>query len=78
MARAKKVPAKITILGGFSPIQPIPRDRDNTDDLQMAEDLVHARMGHLRFPDKGGSFAPTGGTDAYNGKTVTAPPYKSS
>lgn len=74
MGRKKGVAPKVTIMNGDAKIRPIPRGRDNTDDLLDAVESVHARMGHLRHPDttRTGSFDPQDNT-AYNGNTVVAP-----
>ena len=55
-------------------LQPIPRDRDNTDDLQEAELRVHSnfKVSHPENKVRKGSFDPSSNT-AYNGNTVTAP-----
>jgi hypothetical protein len=57
--------------------RPIPRDRDNTDDLQDAELAVRTRMSKITHPDNAkvrrGAFDPADNT-AYNGSTVVAPP----
>lgn len=54
--------------------QPIPRDRDNTDDLQEAELRAHAnfKVAHPENKVRKGSFDPSSNT-AYNGNTVIAP-----
>lgn len=54
-------------------VQPIPRDRDNTDDLQDALTTVHSRYSKIQAPEgtkrRKGSFDPTNNT-AFNGNTV--------
>lgn len=56
-------------------VQPIPRDRDNTDDLQQRELEVHSKF-KVDYPDnkvRKGSFDSSSNA-AYNGNTITAPP----
>lgn len=55
-------------------VRPIPRDRDNTDDLQEAELKVHSnfKISHPEDKTRKGSFDPSSNT-AYNGNTVIAP-----
>jgi hypothetical protein len=74
MARTKGVKPKVTLMNDIAKVQPIPRGRDNTDDLLDAVEAVHVRKGHVRFPDnvRTGSFDP-GDNTAYNGNTVVAP-----
>lgn len=71
--------ARVTKLNVKKKVNPIVREHDNTTDLELAEQKAHAALSPIRYPGSAtGSFSPQGGTDAYNGKTVTAPPYKSS
>lgn len=78
MAR-KGVRPKINLFQLPAKIRPIPRGRDNTDDLEDAAQAVHSRFSHLRAPvgtksksANKGSFDPADNT-AFNGNTVTGP-----
>jgi len=55
-------------------VQPIPRDRDNTDDLNDMATMVHARYSKIQAPEgtksRKGSFDPTDNS-AFNGNTFT-------
>lgn len=56
-------------------VQPIPRDRDNTDDLEEAELRVHSKASPFPHPgNKGrkGSFD-SGSNAAFNGNQISAP-----
>jgi hypothetical protein len=56
-------------------VLPIPRDRDNTDDLLDAERAARSRYSPVDHPadkTRKGSFDPSSNT-AYNGNTVTGP-----
>lgn len=74
---SKKGPApKVTRMHATEQkIRPIPRDRDNTDDLLAAETAARAK--HSPFPHpanktRKGSFDP-GNNAAYNGNQITGP-----
>ncbi len=73
--RKKGVAPKITRMHPTeAKIQPIMRDRDNTDDLYDAEMAARAKHNKFQHPDKTrkGSFDP-GNNSAYNGNTKTFP-----
>lgn len=59
--------ARVTVLNQHKKVNPIPRERDNTDDLQAAEMRVHGRYKGMRAPDK-----------SVPGKVFTSPPPNSS
>jgi hypothetical protein len=72
--------ARVTVMNVAKKANAIPRDRDNTLDLEIEEARTHARYSHLKAPQgtknksaTKGSFDPTSDA-AFNGNTVTAPP----
>lgn len=73
MARKGKS-AAVKVIGVAQKVNPIPRGRDNTDDLLDEVEATHARYSHIKHPDaiRKGSFDPSDNT-AYNGSTVVAP-----
>ena len=79
MASKGKSP-KIKVFGTPEKIRPIPRSRDNTDDLNAAEDKVHQKFAHIKAPQgtrnkppTKGAFDPTSDS-GFNANTVVAPP----
>lgn len=71
---AKGVRPNVRMLFPPTKFRPIPRGRDNTDDLVEAEMRVRARMSKINHPDRTrrGSFDPQSDA-AYNGNVVQAP-----
>lgn len=73
----KGVKARIKLLQGLpKAVNPIPRGRDNTDDLLDAVEAVHAKNSHLRAPvgtasksARKGAFNPTDNA-AFNGNQI--------
>lgn len=55
--------AKVTVLNVKKKVNPIERERDNTNDLEAAEMAAHGRYKGLRAPDT-----------KIPGKKVTTPP----
>lgn len=79
MAKNKGVAAKVTRMNGEAKIRPIPRDRDNTDDILDAVQGQHAKLAHLQAPvgtlsksAKKGAFNPHDNA-AFNGNQISAP-----
>ncbi|QGJ90148.1 hypothetical protein HWC80_gp063 [Mycobacterium phage Indlulamithi] len=76
MAKKRFTPVKQVGPNTSDPINAIPRDRDNTDDLLAAEQAVHTRYSHIRAPQgtksksaTKGAFDPADNT-AFNGNKV--------